>query len=480
MSASEYVQAQIEASSVSGFSSKKAEQGIVCQMLSNNDKAIQYAGELKQGDFYDPERGKLFAAIQATVAKRQTVDLVTVDNTIGEMFPMEHAPLTNAMVGCISEMSLDFRSIEDYIEIVRSLSQRRQSIVAFEQLVRDLKDPTHDIAEIVDQARMQAASALEGRHTWMSMTDVLLSTYNHIEKRERGEIKGITTGLAAMDKLIGGFFPGELTVIGARPGVGKSAFGANVALEAARKGYRVAVVSREMTDVQYGQRMMSRGALVDGMKLRKASLDDDDWMKMTEALTEMSTLPISFMFSVTSIEDLRIEVQRKMLKGELDMLIVDYLQLMQTRQKFRDQEHLRIGYISKALKAMAVDFNIPVIALAQVNRDSDGQMPTMRNLKASGDIEQDADNIIFLHKPANSTDRCVYPEDRQTFEAFEALGYVYLCIAVAKQRQGATGNICLLFEPSHMRYLEIDRTERREIHAVNHDDRAAEGHADAD
>ena len=276
------------------------------------------------------------------------------------------------------------------------------------------------------------------------------------------------------------FFPGELTVIGARPGVGKSAFGANVALEAARKGYRVAVVSREMTDVQYGQRMMSRGALVDGMKLRKASLDDDDWMKMTEALTEMSTLPISFMFSVTSIEDLRIEVQRKMLKGELDMLIVDYLQLMQTRQKFRDQEHLRIGYISKALKAMAVDFNIPVIALAQVNRDSDGQMPTMRNLKASGDIEQDADNIIFLHKPANSTDRCVYPEDRQTFEAFEALGYVYLCIAVAKQRQGATGNICLLFEPSHMRYLEIDRTERREIHAVNHDDRAAEGHADAD
>ena len=479
MAATDYVREQIEASAPSGFSSEKAEQGVICQLLSSNDKALLHAGELNQADFYDPERGKLLAAIQATVAKRQTVDLVTVDNTLGEMFPADHMALTNAMVGCVNAMSLDFTSLDDYIEIVRSLARRRQSIVAFEGILRDLKDPTHDIGEIVDRARTQAADAMESRHAWMSMSDVLVSTYEFLEKRERGEVKGITTGLKAIDKMIGGFFPGELTVIGARPGVGKSAFGANVALEAARKGYRVAVVSREMTDIQYGQRVMSRGSLVDGMKLRKAELDGDDWIKIAEALTEMSALPVSFMFTVSAVEDLRSEVQKKALRGEIDMLVVDYLQLMQTRKQFRDRENLRIGYVCKALKAMAVDFNIPVIALAQVNRDSDGQMPTLKNLKDSGDIEQDADNIIFLHRPSSAGDSCVYPEDRLTFETYTALGYVYQCICVAKQRQGALGKICLLFDPGHMKYTEIDRTERSENHAGTRDGTEA-GRADGD
>lgn len=471
----DYVKEQIEASGPSGFSSEKAEKGILCQMLTKPDIASQYANTLRQNDFYDPDRGKLFAAIQATVVKRQNVDAVTVDNTIGEMFPADHLRLTDVMVDSISAMSLDFRAIDDYISIVKSLSQRRQSIIAFEAYLRDMKDPTKDIAEVISEMRQTASSVIEGRHKWESMSDVLMQTFQYLEKRERGEIVGITTGIGNVDRLVGGFFPGELTIIGARPSVGKSAFGANIAIEAAKGGHRVGVVSREMSNVQFGQRLLSRQSFVDGMKLRRAELDNDDWTLIAEALPELSVLPIDFMFTVSNVEDLRIEVQRKVERGELDMLIVDYLQLMRTQRRF-DKDYLRVGYISAELKAMAVDFNIPVIALAQVNRDSDGQMPTLKSLKDSGSIEQDADGVIFLHRPMSANDPYVFPEDREGFEAYRAFNQTYLCIGVAKQRQGMVGSTSVIFDPAHMRYLEIDRTDRREpVNASSNRYGAAEG-----
>ena len=455
----EYVKEQIQASGERGFSSKAAEQGIICRMITDKDVARQYAGALSPNDFYEPERGKIFAAIQATVIKKQAVDLVTVDNTISEMFPAERSTLTDAMVGCVNEMSLEFRQVDEYVEIVKNLSKRRQSIIAFEGIVKALKDPTKDTADVIEQARQQTVSAAQGRDKWQSMTEVLVNTYDYLEKRQSGEIRGITTGLSSVDKLIGGFFPGELTIIGARPSVGKSAFGANIAMAAAKSGYKVAIVSREMSDVQYGQRMISNHAMVDGMKLRKAELDSDDWVKITEVLSEISVLPISFLFTASTIEDVKLEVQQKVEKGELDMLIVDYLQLMRTKRRF-DKDNLRVGYIIKELKEMAVDFNIPVIALAQVNRDSDGQMPSLRNLKDSGNIEQDADGVIFLHRPRSASDQYVDPLDKEFFESYALTGFTYLCIKVAKQRQGMVGATTVLFRPDVMRYTVIDRERK--------------------
>lgn len=467
----DYVREQIEASGPSGFSCEAAEKRILGQMMTKPDMATRYVNALRQKDFYEPLRGELFAAIQATAMKKQTIDTVTVDNTVSEMFPAERMRLLDTMADCISSVSFDYRSIDDYIEIVKSLSQRRQSIIEFETVMRNLKDPTKDIAETIGQMRQSAASVLEGRHKWENISDVISQTFEYLEKRQRGEIKGITTGIGNVDRLIGGFFPGELTIIGARPSVGKSAFGANIALEAAKKGHHVGMVSREMSDIQFGQRLLSRQSMVDGMKLRKAELGNDDWTVIAEALPELSVLPIDFMFSISAIEDLRAEVQNKVERGELDMLIVDYLQLMRTNARF-DKDYLRVGYISKTLKEMAVDFNIPVIALAQVNRESDGQMPTLKSLKDSGNIEQDADGVIFLHRPMSANDPYVDPFDKEYYEAYMNFNYTYLCIGVAKQRQGMIGNTCVLFDPEHMRYMEIDRSGRSEPNAKHNDDRA--------
>lgn len=455
----DYIQQVISEASAADFSSKTAERSILCRFLTKSAEAELYARELKQADFYYGDHGCIFRAMQNVLAKNMHVDLVTVDSALHEMYPDSYDLLQNAMMGCVDVEIAAHRNIEDYIRIVKDLSVRRQSIRSVESLIGALKDPTRDVSEVLDQMRTENAEIQTSRHKWQTMADVLLSTCEYLERRQRGEIKSIATGIANVDRVFGGFFAGELTVVGARPSVGKSAFGANIALAAAREGYKVGIISREMTDIQYGQRMLAHEAWIDGMQIRSADIDTEAWARIVESMAKLGSLPVEFMFSVANVEDLRMEVQRKVERGELDMIVIDYLGLMQTRRKFRE-ENLRIGHICKLLKAIAVDCNIPVVALAQVNRDSDGQMPTLKNLKASGDIEQDADNVIFLHRPQYANDKNVDPRDRELFEKYEAGGLAYLCIGIAKQRQGAIGKACVLFDPAHMRYIEIERNRQ--------------------
>lgn len=467
--AKDYVQEQIIESSTADFSSRQAEEAVIGIMLTDGRIAEENVSALTDKDFYFADNGKIYRGIQAAVAKRQSVDLITVDAALGELFPLELAGLSAKMVGMANaKLKYGVRGIDNYIRIVKDLSTRRKSIHSFEGIMAMLKDPTRDIAEILDHMRAETGQISVGKHKWESIQDVLLATYDYLEKRQQGQVKAITTGIGNIDGLIGGFFAGELTIIGARPSVGKSAFGANIALCAARRGFHVAIVSREMSNIQYGSRVMSREAWVDGMRLRKGEIDADDWGRIAECMGDLGGLPIDFMFTVRTVEDLCIEVQRKVECGELDMLVVDYLQLMETRKRF-DKDNLRVGYISATLKNLAMDCNIPVIALAQVGRDAEGSMPTLKNLKDSGNIEQDADGVIFLHRPISANDEWIDRRDRDSFDVYQQKGLTYLCIGVAKQRQGAIGKACVLFEPAFMRYIEIDRSnDRPNERSANH------------
>lgn len=450
-----YVAEQVMLAGGKNFASQEAEESVLYSLLTKGEDVSSVMSQISEGDFYYPEYGKVFRAIQATVAKGLQVDLVTVDATISELFASESAAVSNAMLACLHG-SFSFQNIESYIRIVKELSARRQSIRSVEEVINQLRDPSQDLNAVLEKLRTESRNIELGGHKVETMVDVMMATYDYLERRAKGEEKSITTGISNVDALIGGFFGGELTVIGARPSVGKSAFGANIALEAAKKGFKVAVVSREMTDVQFGQRMISHEALIDGMKLRRAELTEEDWCSIADVVSPLANLPIQFLFTTRTVEDLRRECQRMVEKGELDMLIVDYLQLMHTAKNIKE-EHLRVGYISKSLKDMATDFNIPIIALAQVNRDTDGQMPTLKSLKASGDIEQDADGVIFLHRPSSSQDPYVDPRDREYFDLYEQRELTYICIGVAKQRQGAVGKACVLFDSKHMRYYPIER-----------------------
>lgn len=450
-----YVAEQVMLAGGKNFASQEAEESVLYTLLTKGDGVSSILSQISEGDFYYPEYGKVFRAVQATVTKGLQVDLVTVDATISELFPAESTTISNTMISCIHS-GFNTRNVDSYIRVVKELSARRQSIRSVEEIITQLRDPAQDLNAILDRMRTEGRNIELGSHKVETMMDVMLATFEYLEKRAKGDEKSITTGISNVDALIGGFFGGELTVIGARPSVGKSAFGANIALQAAKQGFKVAVVSREMTDIQFGQRMISHETLIDGMKLRRADLSDDDWGNIGDVLSPLADLPIQFMFTIRTVEDLRRECQRMVEHGELDMLIVDYLQLMHTAKNIKE-EHLRVGYISKSLKDMATDFNIPVIALAQVNRDTDGQMPTLKSLKASGDIEQDADGVIFLHRPANAQDPYVDPRDKEFFDYYEQKDLTYICIGVAKQRQGAVGKACVLFDAQHMRYYQIER-----------------------
>ena len=456
MTINDWIINELNAASARGFSSPEAELAIVGGILRKPTANSGRLAALHDDDFTDDNTRRLFQAIKTTAAKGQAIDMITVDSTFCAMFPKEANELTKLMIESTNTGSATY--IDSYITIVTQLSARRRGLAMLNDIATRLKDPQTDLNETMERMRQQTGAIANSTHTWESMTDLLIKTFEKLEQRSKGGEKSVTTGIRNIDTLIGGFYPGELTIIGARPAVGKSAFGANIAIAAARDGMKVGIASREMTDIQFGQRLLAHGSNVDGMRLRKAQITAEDWDDLSHGMEYLAQLPVSFLFTVNTVEDLRIEVQKKVEKKELDLLIVDYLQLMRTTQRF-PAEYLRVGYISRALKDIALDFQIPVVALAQVSRDTDGQMPSLKSLKDSGAIEQDADGVIFLHKPTSADDPYVDKRDREAFHDFKKRGLTYICIGVAKQRQGAVGQACVLFDSKHMRYLQIAREE---------------------
>ncbi len=449
----------INQAAATNFASDEAERSFIGCIVTNFEECAGSVAELTENDFYYEKHRVLFRAIKQAKAEQLDVNLVTVDQMLEKSGIQDAWNYTQDLVDC-TQFSVGSWQCASLTKIIKELSTRRKAIELVGQIGNQLKDPTQGINAIMDKLRTDSGDLTIGKHSWATMQDVLLNTYMYLENRVKGDVKSITTGIPNVDAVIGGFFGGEMTIIGARPAVGKSVFGMNVALAAAAQGFKVGILSREMTDIQYGQRIISYAAHIDGMKIRKAEIADDDWGTIVDGISVAARLPVEFLFTVRTVEDLRAEVQRKVNRHEIDMLIVDYLQLMTTDQRFKE-DRLRVGHISKSLKDMAVDFNIPVIALAQVKRYAGGaraKMPTLEDLKDSGNLEQDADGVIFLHNPYDEEDEYIDPRDKPYFRNFAEAGFTYLCLGIAKQRQGSTGKACVLFDKKTMRYRAIDRS----------------------
>lgn len=459
---SDYVQQQLEKSSDAGFTCIEAEENILRRMIMRQGVAEDTVTELQPTDFASREYGMIFRAVQSLVSKQQAVNLISVDAEMTKLYGEGGWDAVKlAKAACKNSLTIgDWQNIRDLIKIVKDLSMRRQAISSIENLIGDLRNPTKDISETLTAIQDAADSTMTDDAEWVSMADVLMNTYSYIERRQKGEIKAITSGLNCVDRIIGGFFEEEMTIIAARPSVGKSAFGVNIALEAAHKGFKVGVVSAEMAQEGIGQRLFANGAWVDGMKLRRADVDDESWRKLADALQTMSDMPITFLFDCSAVEDVVNTVRKRARKGEIDILIVDYLQFLDTHRRFREERH-RIGYISGNLKRLARRAHIPVIALAQVTREAEGQMPTLKMLRESGNMEQDADSVIFLHRPESEKDTSINPFDKASWQGWKDRGIVYLSIGVAKQRNGVIGVTNCLFDGSLMRYIEIDRGENK-------------------
>lgn len=455
----DYMRQQFEQAGDTGFTCLEAEENILRRMIMRQGAAEDVVFELSPSDFADKTHAMIYRAIQSLVSAHKQADLISIDAEMTRLYgeggwnPVELAKVATKNQTTIA----NWQDIKDLIKIVRDLSVRRHAIASIEELVGGLRDPTKDISETLNEIQTAADRAMTDEAEWVHISDVLINTFTYLERRQKGEIKSIGCGIKCVDKIIGGFFADELTIVAARPSVGKSAFGVNIAIEAARKGFKVGVVSAEMEQEGIGQRLFSNGAWVDGMKLRTADIDDESWRKLADALNDMSELPFDFIFNTSAVEDIVNTVRKKARRGELDILIVDYLQFLDTHRRFKEERH-RIGYISGMLKRLARKAHIPVVALAQVTREAEGQMPTLRMLRESGNMEQDADSVIFLHRPESEKDTSINPLDKASWKGWKDRDIVYLSIGVAKMRNGMVGTANCLFDAGLMRYIEIDRS----------------------
>ena len=437
---------------VSAYYNIEAERATIAAGMKRggNWKKLQ---ALSPEDFYDASHQRIFRAEQALLSAGKPADMATMPAALAK-----YGDADADMLVLIEIMRNSFGAefgIDENVRILKDLHMRRTLHAELENAMDALGDAANETEAILERTRQRLRDMVATGHEWQNISSVMLNTFKALERRAKGEDKGMPYGIQMLDKHMAGLHRGELTVIGARPAVGKSALGAYIAISAAAAGYRVGICSREMTDVQYGVRLLANRTQVDPMRMRTGEIQDADWDDITEALEHFGAQPIDFLFTTRNVEDLRMEVQKRVDSDGLDVLVVDYMQLLQTRERF-EKDYLRVGYVSKTLKDMTVDYNIAVVALAQVGRSSDGDMPTLAELRGSGDIEQDADNVIFMHRP-KPDEKYVDPSDRDLIRGLEMQKMRYIALDIAKQRQGETMTTSVIFDPARMRFTGIAR-----------------------
>lgn len=434
---------------------------IVLASILRGRKGLKIARKLSPEDFYTEDHKRLFVALQALCVDGRKIDYVLIAQKLTTLYgnDADMAELIDAQRehGATAEYVAD-----DHAAIIQAAARRRQARTILQRAQRLLDAPENDMDPVLDDMRAGIRALCDGANDGtQSLSSVLLASYDEIERRCKGENRGISCGIDVLDHhLGGGLHKGELTILGARPAVGKSALAMHMAIAAAGSGNRVMICSREMSAEQYGVRILARGTNVPNSRIRQGDLTDDDWQQLADSMSVYGGISdrVSFTFAARTIEELRDTTMAEKEQNGLDVLVVDYVQLLQARKRF-DKDYLRIAYVSKMLKDMTIDLNIAILALAQVGRASEGNMPTMAELRGSGDLEQDADNILFLHRPPDVMDKSVYPDDRSLYAMLNSMGQRYMVLNIAKQRQGDTGAIQLIFDPQHMDFRSVNRRE---------------------
>lgn len=435
--------------------SADAEKTVIGAMMQDAKTAKMIIGKLCEDDFYMPQNRAVFAAAAELAIQRKPIDLLTVTDAMdrrGDLDIIGREYLLQAILFVPTVIN-----IGGAVDIVIDRSRRRTLIAASQEFQRGIAGMTGDLDELVAGMRGRMRSG-RGENKLVSAAKVAEATFDYIAQRADGTLKTVKMGIASLDAAIGGLLGGDMLVMGARPGVGKSAVAMDVVLNVAKGGKRVLVVSREMQQEQYGIRVASRLSGINGRDLKTAELADQQWPMVGDAFSEFSQMGINFLFDVRNVEELASIAQEMYDNGGLDLIVVDYLQLMGTAAKSQ-QRYQEVGAVSRGLKELAMTLKVPLIALAQVKRAQEGRValcPQLTDLRESGDIEQDADIVILLHHPESASDPSIPEMDLESYEQIEMQGRLYLVAKIAKQRMGVTGPVGLDFDPSIMAVRSLE------------------------
>lgn len=445
-----------------------AERELIGIILSKRDLSLSQLRELSPNDFSDETFRRLFAAIGDVAKSAGRLSLAGVDAACTRLYGADATRgLMDIAMSASREFQLNGWRLPAVIKTVRTAARRRQLERLGNALLRAVNDPGREVSEIADSARTALRDCVQSSGDWVTLNDAALDAYGTLDRQE----KPIPTGIHELDGILcGGLHRGELTLLGARPAIGKSAVLLQIALSAAQSGHRVALVSLEMSSQQIGARVLAAhsgvnlGLLRTGEKPGKA-VEDARWEKLADALTVTSARGGEAIKLLARggmcVEDLRAEAQSCVDDG-CDLLLLDYAQLLTTRKRTAS-EYEKLSAVSRALKALTLDLGIPVVAAAQVNRNSAQgvglRAPTLAELRGSGSLEQDGDNVILLHRIESHDDSALSGKsykDRYPglLEKVQGRNWQLLTFDVAKQRQGATARAWCVFDSAHMRFIE--------------------------
>ena len=428
--------------------SLEAEKSVLGSMLISRDAAELSAEMLTVQDFYMPQHQYIFEAMCDLVNHAKAVDSVTIVDALERAGKLAAA----GGIGYIAELSLFVPSaanVSYYIKIVEDRSVLRQLIAAGGEIIKTASDSDAPITDILDEAerRVFNISMKKNEDTMVPVDKSALEAYMRIGElmKTKGEISGVPTGFKELDELTSGLQKGDLIIVAARPSVGKSTFAMNIAEYAATAANKkVAVFSLEMSKEQVVMRIMASESGVNMQKLRTGELGATEILKIADRFNTVGEAKILIDDTPgVTVAEVRSKCRRIQAIHGLDVVIIDYLQLMQSA-KSQDSRVLEISAMTRALKILARELNIAVVVLSQLSREPDKRKdhtPLMSDLRESGSIEQDADVIMMLYRPA------AYPD---TQEAMDGDNTSY--INVAKHRNGATASIKVMWVPELTKY----------------------------
>ena len=433
--------------------SVEAEQSVLGGLLLENEALDRIADILSQADFYRHDHRLIYTHIAKLIEQNRPADIVTVAESLENSAELSSVGGI-AYLGALAQNTPTAANIRRYAEIVRERSIMRKLVEVGSGIAESAYNPQgRDAQQLLDEAEAKifqiAESGNRGSQGFVNIQTLLPKVADRIDflyqRENQGSVTGVPTGFDDLDEKTSGFQPGDLIIVAGRPSMGKTAFSLNIAENVALDTKKaVAVFSMEMGATQLATRMIGSVGRLDQHRMRNGNLEDEDWARLTTALGKLNDAPI-FIDEGAGLSSFDVRARARRLHrqtGGLGLIVVDYLQLMAgTSGRASENRATEISEISRSLKSLAKELEVPVVALSQLNRSVEqrpDKRPVMSDLRESGAIEQDADLILFIYR-----DEVYNPdsEDKGTAE-----------IIIAKQRNGPIGRVRLTFLGQHTRF----------------------------
>jgi replicative DNA helicase len=431
----------------------EAEESVLGALLIDPDAVIRVASFLRADDFYREKNGWIYQAILDLHERRQPADFITVVDELERRNQFQEMGGATYITTLINNTPTAVH-VEHYAHIVERTATLRRLIGAAGRIAALAYEEADDLDELVDRAEQLIFSVSE-RRVRRDLTPVRQIMHGVVDRidflhRHKGGILGVPSGFSKIDKLLGGFQKSDLIVLAARPGVGKTSLALNIAVNAAKRhAQRVAFFSMEMSNEQLVQRLLAAETGINQQRLRMGEIEDDEWQMLLEAAGVLSDT-LLFIDDTPAMSALELRTKARRLQAEfgLDLVIVDYLQLMrgEARSENRVQE---ISYITRSLKSLARELEAPLIAISQLSRAVESRSdhkPILSDLRESGSIEQDSDIVMFIYREE------LIKENTERKNIAD--------IIVAKHRNGPTDTVPLYFDKELTRFADLELTRQ--------------------